>query len=427
MLRHLTKTVLVALLLALAPAAKAQDFSSFYDTIVDPALGSLRTACRLTMYYDNWDWVCNVYNSLRTIDNFARNFQGEALRLVRTGARNALAGTLEGIGESSIMQYINEFTDRVYHDVDTVFERMPDTLAEDFGEFIHETTYEIAAEAVGAQQRQGADYPVLSLPWMLNQVRTSSAFAPTLNLFETTSIAKSLQRTAQAQKEVAETESVNAKAIEETAQLGRKTLSISGPAGPLDEIDTNDNPSNPVTTNRLSTQSLDESGASSLGPAGRATAAPLYDDGGSAGGGDLGTFIGEPLSTRYKRMADTALSTRDLMHLANTILADVLSGQAYGVTQIATALTNQLQVSVSTNRLLAQQIQLEAEKIRKEEEAAKAEIEAAALQNALDSLNKVTQFSVAAKSLGNLVDATAVEAAVAEFNDCLQNPAACPY
>lgn len=387
--------LLVALVLS-APA-QAQTFSDYYNTVINELLDLGNTACSYTGGYSGWGWTCDLYESAKTIKRFVDRFEGNSKIFLKRSLSSALKGLMEGVGENSpLFQSINRYADTVYGDINQILGRYPDNLSEEAEKFLYDVFYTGAAKVVSPSS--SVEYAPLSYGWLRDQVRTKGALSPVMSIFEQTSIASAGEKIVEANLQVQNSEGALQAATELVNKSAVHALQIASDGGPLaDDADSG------TSTSTASPSSV--------------SAKPMALD---AGRGEVTDVIPvEPLSVKYKRLIDSAVSSRDILYYQGNMLADLLSGQAVQTSEIVTAITQSVQSNLSTNYLLKQQVEQATREALERDRAFKAQVEEMAVKKAVEGLDKVTQLAIAAKSLGSLVDPAAVDVAVSELNSCL--------
>lgn len=403
--RARTLLLLLALIIPGYPA-KAVSLTDI-DRAMDPIYTAAENACTYTGGFSGWGWTCSVYDSLRTLRRFVYSFEGQARDLAVRAAKSSFAGIMEAVGAQPFMQTINDYAERINASADYWFERFPDDLAEDVSDVFYDLSYE-ATDAIFKNETN--PYPPLSAPWFYQNLKQHGPLAGVIRLDQAFSTQAYLDEKLRVESGRGTEQEALANLDKRAGLLGQQTVAIAADPGPLG----GGGGSNAATSN---------SAAISQG-----TASPLANDVGSntasgGGGGSLSGF--QPLAYSYKEQAKAAVSSRDLMQIMSSELADLLSGQAVSAAAIVQSIADQARMSLVTNDRLAQLIEMEASRMQREAAATNEALLQEATRETLEYLRLASQLAVAQKTLGSFADSDAIEAAMQDFEACLASPSVC--
>lgn len=373
------------------------------DRFISPVYDLAKNACAYTGGFSGWDWTCSVYDSLQKLRGFVHGFQGRARDIAIGALRSSFAGVMESVGSQPFMNSINDYARRINQSADYWFDKFPDQLAEDVDNLFYDLSYKATDQLLNETSNTNP-YPPLSAPWFYDNVKQHGALAGVLHMETLFSTKRYLGEKERVEFEKAKGQEALAGLEKQAALAGKRTFSIASDPGTLGDSDGNQNAT--ATQGR---------------------AAPLAADTGSntANGGGGGSEFPKPLSYLYKKQAQTAVSSRDLLQIVSSELADLLSSQALATSDLVQAAVAKTKATLVTNDHLAQLVEMEAERMRRETERANEAIAQQVTNESLEFMNKVAQLAVAQKSLGLFTDPNTVSVAVTDFNNCLDDISLC--
>ena len=399
---------LLLLLVLVIPGYPAQAVSlTDIDRAMDPVYTVARNACTYTGGYSGWGWTCSVYDSLRTLRRFVYSFEGRARDLAVRAAKSSFAGIMEAVGAQPFMQTINDYANRINASADYWFEKFPNDLANDVSNVFYDLSYE-ATDAIFKNETN--PYPPLSAPWFYQNLKQHGPLAGVIRLDQAFSTQAYLDEKLRVESGRGTEQEALANLDKRAGLLGQQTVAIAADPGPLGG----------------------EAGGNTGNSGGAATAQgtirPLANDAGNntaSGGGGGGIAGFQPLAYSYKKQAEAAVSSRDLLQIMSSELADLLSGQAVSTAAIVQSVADQARMNLVTNDRLAQLIEMEASRMQREAAEANEALLQEVTRETLEYMRLASQLAVAQKTLGSFADRDAIEAAMQDFEACLTSPQVC--